>query len=97
MKARLRQIVMRRQHLVAEAGAQRARLAADMEAIGQSLRLVDVAVRSYRRLQANPLLVTTVLAAMAVFGPRRLLRLTYRGGLLLPALLRLARALRTPR
>jgi hypothetical protein len=34
---------------------------------------------------------------MAVFGPRRLLRMTYRGGLLLPVLVRLARSFRASR
>lgn len=97
MKARLRQIVKRRQYLVAEAGAQRARLVADTEALGQSLRIADVAVRSYRRLKSHPLLVTAALAAMAVFGPRRLLRMTYRGGLLVPVLVRLARSFRASR
>lgn len=97
MKASIRQIVINRQRLVAEADAQRGRVAADAEALGQSLRIADAAVRSYRRLKSHPLLVTAGLAAVAVFGPRRLLRLTYRAGLLLPALLRVARALRTPR
>lgn len=72
---------------------QRGRLEVEVAALGQSLRIADVAVRSYRRLKSRPLLVAAALAAMALFGPRRLLRFTYRGGLALPLLLRLARSL----
>lgn len=93
MKARIRQVVARRQRLVAKAALQRDRLETEVAALGQSLRLADVAVRSYRRLRSRPLLVAAALAAMALFGPRRLLRFTYRGGLVLPLLLRLARSL----
>lgn len=93
MKARIRQVVARRQRLVARAASQRDRLEVEVAALGRSLRLADVAVRSYRRLRSRPQLVAAALAAMALFGPRRLLRFTYRGGLVLPLLLRLARSL----
>lgn len=92
MKARIRQVVARRQRLVSKAALQRDRLEVEVAALGQSLRIADVAVRSYRRLKSRPLLVAAALAAMALFGPRRLLRFTYRGGLVLPLLLRLARS-----
>lgn len=93
MKAKIEQIVGRRRRLVAAAAAQRDRLESEVGALGQSLRIADVAVRSYRRLKSRPLLVAGALATMALFGPRRLLRFTYRGGLVLPLLLRLARSL----
>lgn len=93
MKSRIEHIVARRRRLVAAAAAQRDRLQSEVGALGRSLRFADVAVRSYRRLKSRPLLVAAALAAMALFGPRRLLRLTYRGGLVLPLLLRLARSL----
>lgn len=97
MKSRIDQIVGRRQRLVAAAAAQRDRLEVEAGTLGQSLRIADIAVRSYRRLKSRPLLVAGALAAMALFGPRRLLRFTYRGGLVLPLLLRLARFLNAPR
>lgn len=97
MKSRIEHIVGRRRRLVAAAEAQRDRLEAEVGALGQSLRIADVAVRSYRRLKSRPLLVAAAVAAIALFGPRRLMRFTYRGGLVLPLLLRLARFLNAPR
>jgi hypothetical protein len=93
VKARIRQVVARRQRLVVRAAQQRDRLAVEVAALGQSLRIADVAVRGYRRLKSRPLLVAAALAALALLGPRRLSRFIYRGGLVLPLLLRLARSL----
>ena len=93
MSARLHEIVARRRRLVVRAAEQRGELVAQGAALRHSLRFAEGGLRGLRSLRSRPLLAIVAAAAVAVVGPRRLLRAAIRGGLLLPALLRLARTL----
>ena len=97
MSARLRNIVRKRRLLVARAAEQRGDFAVTAGALRQSLVLVDLAWRGYRRLKASPVTVAVVAAALVTAGPGKLLRIGYRSGLVVLGLLRLARILRTLR
>ncbi len=94
MSARLRQIVSRRRMLVALAAEQRGRVSAESVALRQSLSVADALRRAGQYLKAKPLLVGAAATGLMVIGPRRLLRLSYRSGLLLPVVLRIIRAVR---
>lgn len=94
MSARIHQIISRRRMLVALAAEQRGRIAADSVALQQSLGMADSLRRAGRYIKSQPLLVGAAAAGLMVIGPRRLLRLAYRSGLLLPVVLRIIRAVR---
>lgn len=94
MSARIRQIISRRRMLVAVAAEQRGRIAADSVVLRQSLGMADSLRRAGRYIKSQPVLVGAAAAALMVIGPRRLLRLAYRSGLLLPVALRIIRAVR---
>lgn len=94
MSSRIRQIIARRRILVAMAAEQRGRLAAESVVLRQSLSVADTLRRAGRYIRSQPLLVGAVAAGLMIVGPRRLMRLGYRSGLLLPVVLRLVRALR---
>jgi len=94
MSARIRQIMSRRRLLVALAAEQRGRIAAESVVLRQSLGVADSLRRAGRYVRSQPLLVGVVAAGLMFFGPRRLLRLGYRSGLLLPVVLRVIRAVR---
>lgn len=94
MSARIRQIISRRRMLVAVAAEQRGRIAADSVVLRQSLGMADSLRRAGRYIKSQPVLVGAAAAGLMVIGPRRLLRLAYRSGLLLPVALRIIRAVR---
>ena len=94
MSARIRQIIRRRRMLVALAAEQRGRIAADSVVLRQTLGMADSLRRAGRRIGSQPLLVGAAAAGLMVIGPRRLLRLAYRRGLLLPVVLRIIRTVR---
>ncbi|HEX7813280.1 MAG TPA: YqjK family protein [Burkholderiales bacterium] len=94
MSARIRQILSRRRMLVALAAEQRGRLAADSAVLRQSLSVADSLRRAGHYIKSQPLLVGATAAGLMLIGPRRLLRLGYRSGLLLPVVLRIIRAVR---
>lgn len=94
MSARIRQIISRRRMLVALAAEQRGRIAADSVVLRQSLSMADSLRRAGRYIKSQPFLVGAAAAGLMVFGPRRLLRLAYRSGLLLPVVLRIIRTVR---
>ncbi len=94
MSARIRQIISRRRMLVALAAEQRGRIAADSVVLRQSLGMADSLRRAGRYIKSQPFLVGAAAAGLMVFGPRRLLRLAYRSGLLLPVVLRIIRTVR---
>lgn len=93
MSAGLHDIVARRRTLVVQAAKQRGELIAQVAALRHSLRFAELGLRGLRSMRSHPLLAIVAAAAVAVVGPRRLLRAAIRGGLLLPVLLRLARTL----
>jgi len=95
MSARIRDIISRRRMLVALAAEQRSRIAAESVALRQSLSIADSLRRAGRYIKSQPLLVGVAAAGLMVIGPKRLLRLGYRSGLLLPAILRIVRAVRS--
>lgn len=94
MSARIRQIISRRRMLVALAAEQRGRIAADSVVLRQSLGMADSLRRAGRYIKSQPFLVGAAAAGLMVIGPRRLLRLAYRSGLLLPVVLRIIRTVR---
>jgi len=94
MSTRIRQIISRRRMLVALAAEQRGRIAAESVVLRQSLSVADSLRRAGRYLKSQPLLVGVAAAGLMFMGPRRLLRLGYRSGLLLPVVLRIMRAVR---
>lgn len=97
MNATLHRIAGRRRALVALAAEQRGRLAAEAVLLRHSLSLADLAIKGYRYVKSRPLLVAVAAAVVLMIGPRRLLRVTYRSGLLVPAILRLLRTFRDSR
>ncbi len=94
MSARIRDIISRRRMLIALAAEQRSRIAAESVVLRQSLSIADSLRRAGRYIKSRPLLVGVAAAGLMVIGPKRLLRLGYRSGLLLPAILRIVRAVR---
>ncbi len=94
MSARIREIISRRRMLVALAAEQRGRIAADSVVLRQSLGMADSLRRAGRYIKSQPLLVGAAAAGLMAIGPRRLLRLAYRSGVLLPVVLRIIRAVR---
>ncbi|HWA14360.1 MAG TPA: YqjK family protein [Burkholderiales bacterium] len=97
MNDRLREIALRRRQLVALAAEQRGDLAAQAVSLRRSLDWVDLLRRGGNALRSRPLAAGVAAAALMVVGPRRLLRLVYRSGLLLPIALRLVRIARALR
>lgn len=94
MSARIRDIISRRRMLVALAAEQRGRIAAESVVLRQSLSVADTLRRAGRYVKSQPLLVGVAAAGLMVVGPKRLLRLGYRSGLLLPVILRIVSAVR---
>ena len=94
MSDRIRQIMSRKRMLVALAAEQRGRLAAESLVLSRSLGMADTLRRAGRYIKSQPVLVGAAAAGLMVIGPRRLLRLGYRSGLLLPVVLRIIRAVR---
>ena len=97
MSARLREIVRKRRFLVARAAEQRGELGVQAAAVRQSLAFADLAWRGYRRLKSRPVGVAVVAAVLVAIGPGKLLRVGYRSGLIVMAVLRLIRIFRTLR
>lgn len=97
MSDRLHEIAQRRRMLVAEAAHQRAELAANAAALRQSFDWLDMLRRGGHVLRSRPLVVGAFSAGLALVGPRRVLRLVYRSGLMLPVALRVLRILRSLR
>lgn len=97
MSTRLREVVRKRRLLVARAAEQRGELAVQAAAARQSLAFADLAWRGYRHLKSRPVGVAMVAAALAAIGPGKLLRVGYRSGLIVMAVLRLIKIFRTLR
>lgn len=97
MSARLREVERRRRLLLARVDEQRDELAEQSASLRQSLSYADLALRAYRRLKSSPVVFALAAAALMAVGPGKLLRVGYRGGLLLLGLLRLAKVVRTAR
>jgi hypothetical protein len=97
MSARLREIVRKRRFLVVRTTEQRAELAVQAAAVRQSLAFADLAWRGYRHLKSRPVGVAIVAAALVAIGPGKLLRVGYRSGLIVMAVLRLIKIFRSMR
>jgi hypothetical protein len=67
---RLRQLVRRRQALVARSADYRACIAADLEPLARKVAAADRAVAT---LRAHPVIAAAAAGAIAFMGPRRLL------------------------
>ena len=73
--SRRQELAARRAMLVARCETQRWDLAIGADDLAQSLRTVDAAVGVVRRVASHPLLVAgSVIAAIAIVRPRRLLQ-----------------------
>jgi YqjK-like protein len=94
MSARLREIVRKRRFLVVRAAEQRGELGVQAAAARQSLAFADLAWRGYRHLKSRPVGVAVAAAALVAIGPGKLLRMGYRSGLIVTAVLRLIRIFR---
>ena len=94
MSARLREIVRKRRFLVARAAGQRGELAVQAAAVQQSLAFADLAWRGYRYFKSRPVGVAIVAAALVAIGPGKLLRVGYRGGVIVMAVLRVIKIFR---
>jgi YqjK-like protein len=97
MSGRLREIVRKRRMLVAHATEQRGKLAMQAVAVRQSLAFADLAWRGYRHLKSRPVGAALAAAALVAIGPGKLLRVGYRSGLIVMAVLRLIKIFRTLR
>lgn len=97
MSTRLREIVRKRRLLVARAAEQRGELAVQAVAARRSLAFADLAWRGYRHLKSRPVGVAMAAAALVAIGPGKLLRVGYRSGLIVMAVLRLIKIFRTLR
>jgi YqjK-like protein len=97
MRRSVSQIESRRRALVAIASVQRSELAVQGVMVEQSLRAADLAVRGYRYLRSHSLVIPLAVAALAALGPRRVIRLGYRSGLLYWVAQRLVRSVRAVR
>ncbi|HEX4986330.1 MAG TPA: YqjK family protein [Burkholderiales bacterium] len=97
MNDRLHDIVRRRHALAARAAEQRGELAVHAADLRRSLALADLVWRGYVHLRSRPLGVALAAAALVAVGPGRLLRVGYRSGLLLVAVVRLLRFIRALR
>ena len=84
----LHEIVRKRRLLVALAREQRVQLAAEAAVCQRALGYADMAWRGYRRLKSSPIIVALAGTALFAFGPGKLLRKGYRGGMFLVGLLR---------
>ena len=93
MSSRIAEIVNRREELVARAASQRAQFAAAASGLRPSLWFANLALRAHRLLKSRPLGVALMLGVLAVAGPRRALRLGYRGAMLFTAVAPLTRVL----
>ncbi len=97
MSDRLREIVRKRRVLVARATEQRGEVAGQAAALRRSLAYVDLLWRGYRRLKSSPVAAAVVAVGLVAIGPGKLLRVSYRSGLMVVGLLRLIKIFRTLR
>jgi hypothetical protein len=97
MSARLREVERRRRLLLARADEQRGALALQSASLRHALGFADLALRGYRRLRSNPVIIAVAAAALLAVGRGKLFRIGYRSGLLLLGLLRLAKVVRAMR
>jgi hypothetical protein len=75
MSSRLEQLAARRERLVAQSDALRARLGGTTEGVEQVLRIADLGVAAGRYVKARPLLSwLTIGAVVLIVKPRRALR-----------------------
>lgn len=93
MASRIAEIVSRREALIVRAAEQRAQIAEAASGLRPSLLFASLAVRAYRQVKSRPLLTALALGLLAVAGPRRALRLGYRGITLFATVVPLARVL----
>ncbi len=85
MSSRISEIVSRREELIVRATAQRAQFAAVASRLRPSLWFANLALRAYRLVKSRPLRAALMLGVLALAGPRRALRLGYRGAMLFTA------------
>jgi hypothetical protein len=83
MSKRLEEITRRRMALQVRCEAQRAELAAVSAAIERQLAPIDQGIALVRRLLASPLTIIAAVAAIALIGPRRLIKWAGRAALLM--------------
>ena len=93
MSSRISEIVSRREELIVRAAAQRAQFAAVASRLRPSLWFANLALRAYRLVKSRPLRAALMLGVLAVAGPRRALRLGYRGAMLFTAVAPLTKVL----
>ena len=93
MSSRIAEIVRRREALIVRAAEQRAQIAYAASGLRPSLWFANLAVRAYRQVKSRPLWTALALGVLAVAGPRRALRLGYRGVTLFATVVPLARVL----
>lgn len=93
MSSRIAEIVRRREALVVRAAGQRNQIADAASQLRPSLWLASLAVRAYRLVNSRPVWVALALGVLAVAGPRRALRWSYRGVTLFAVVAPLAKVL----
>jgi hypothetical protein len=97
MSTRLSEIVRQRRLLVARAAKQRDEFALQAAAVRRSLAFADLAWRGYRQLKSRTVGMAVVAAGLMVLGPGKLLRVGYRGALIVLGVLRIIKIFRTLR
>ena len=93
MSSRISEIVSRREELIVRAAAERAQVAAVASRLRPSLWFANLALRAYRLVKSRPLRAALMLGVLAVAGPRRALRLGYRGAMLFTTIAPLTKVL----
>ena len=73
------------------AAAQRAQFAVVASRLRPSLWFANLVLRAYRLVKSRPLSAALMLGLLTVAGPRRALRLGYRGAMLIAAIAPLTR------
>jgi hypothetical protein len=91
MSSRIAEIVRRRQALVARAAIERAQIAAAASTLRPSLWFANLPLRAYGLVRSQPLWAALVLGMLAAYGPRRAVRLGYRGVALFATVVPLAK------
>ena len=93
MSSRIAEIVSRREALVARAAMQRAQIAAAASGLRPSLWFANLPMRFYGLVKSQPLWAALALGVLAVYGPRRAVRVGYRGVALFATVVPLAKVL----
>lgn len=94
--SRAQQLAYRRARLRAECAMQRRQLGENARAIETELQGVDRTIQLARRVASKPVLITGAIAALALIGPKRVLRWISQGALYYSTARRLMGLFRRP-